>query len=140
MIFPWYARWVALAALVGLACLYTGIKVAGHYQDRLAAINAVGQAQIQHTKAVEVKQKEVTKNVQRETSSAIARSDAYWLHQSSSERPVPSVAGPASSPETTAEKPSPDPVTCDLADGAADAILVLGWQKFYSDLQAAQRQ
>jgi len=138
MILPWYSRYVGYALIVLLACFYTGVKVANHYEDKLAKIEALGVIQKERVRFVETKQKEVVKNVNRSVSRDIALSDDYYkLRYSDSSE----VSNPAGRPGGTTEAPSSDSsdTTCNPKDGAADALVILGWQRYYSDLQKAQQ-
>lgn len=138
-ILPFYWRWAALAALCAAVALYTGIKVANHYRGQLDTIYAEGRVQKAHVAQVEVKQREVTKNVQKSTVAAIAASDAFYLKLQHADPGAVSVfAGPASGTTEAAQAVAPY-TRCDPADGAADAEVIVAWQTFYRDLQAAQK-
>jgi len=137
MIFPWWSKYVAYLTILIWACGYTGIKVASHYEDKLAAIEIVAKQQIKEVKRIEVRQKEVVKNVNRSVSRDIALSDDYYkLRYSGSSE----VSNPAGRPGGTTEASSSDSsdTTCNPKDGAADALVILGWQRYYLDLQKAQ--
>jgi len=137
MILPWYSKYVGYALIVLLACFYTGVKVADHYQDKLDAIELVAKQQIKEVKRIEVRQKEIVKYVNRSVSRDIALSDDYYSLRYSGGGEV---SNPSGRPGGTTEAPSSasSDTACDPKDGAADAIVILGWQDFYRQLQKSQ--
>lgn len=137
MILPWYSKYVGYALIVLLACFYTGVKVADHYQDKLDAIELVAKQQIKEVKRIEVRQKEVVKNVNRSVRRDIDLSDDYYSLRYSGGGEV---SNPSGRPGGTTEAPSSasSDTACDPKDGAADAIVILGWQDFYRQLQKSQ--
>ena len=137
MILPWYSKYVGYALIVLLACFYTGVKVADHYQDKLDAIELVAKQQIKEVKRIEVRQKEIVKYVNRSVSRDIAFSDDYYSLRYSGGGEV---SNPSGRPGGTTEAPSSasSDTACDPKDGAADAIVILGWQDFYRQLQKSQ--
>lgn len=138
-ILPWWWRWAALGALCAMVALYTGLKVAGHYQDKIAQIEVAGKQQTKIVKQIEVRQKEVVKNVNQSVKRDIALSDDFYrglLHPGSSQ--VPNLTGTPGGTDEAPKTTSPD-TACNPSDGSADALVILGWQKFYSDLREAQR-
>lgn len=138
MILPWYAKYVAVAALIVTCCTYTGLKVAGHYQDKLAAINAIGVVQKQKVKIIYRKQKEVSAHVTQTFTDAVAASDTYWLLHAGASG-VPGAAGVTQGTSPTSPPTESDPRRCSEKDGSADAIQVIQLQRFYNGLREAQR-
>ena len=137
MILPWYSKYVGYALIVLLACFYTGVKVASHYEEKLAKIEALGVIQKERVKVIETKQKEVVRYVNRSVSRDIALSNEYYrmLYPGSSE--VPNFARTTGGVDEGTKTASPD-TSCDPKDGAADAIVILGWQRFYRELKKSQ--
>lgn len=138
MILPWWSKYAALLALILVTNLYTGLKVANHYQDKLAAINAIGAVQKQRVEVIEGKQKEVVKYVTRQTVDFTRASDDYWLRHPSTGN-LPNAAALAGRTGETPASGTPDTARCTEADGAADAILVIQLQAFYNGLREAQK-
>ena len=137
MILPWYSKYVGYALIVLLACFYTGVKVANHYEEKLAKIESLGVIQKERVKVIETKQKEVVKNVNRSVRRDIDLSDDYYSLRYSGGGEV---SNPSGRPGGTTEAPSSasSDTACDPKDGAADAIVILGWQDFYRQLQKSQ--
>lgn len=142
LILPWWSKYAAIAALIAFCCLYTGLKVAGHYQDKIAKINAVGVIQKERTKYIEVKQKEVLKHVAKQTEDATRLSDAFYdsllHHRTGTVSYDPKVAeGTGSS--TEGDQGNSARCTQELDDAkrdwAADAIQVIQLLKAYHSIQ-----
>ena len=137
MILPWYSKYVGYALIVLLACFYTGVKVANHYEEKLAKIEALGWIQKERVKVIETKQKEVVKNVNRSVSRDIALSDDYYSLRYAGSGEVPNPSGRPGG-TTEASPPASSDTSCDPKDGAADAIVILAWQDFYRQLRDAR--
>ena len=138
MILPWYSKYVGYALIVLLACFYTGVKVANHYEEKLAKIEAIGWIQKERVKVIETKQKEIVKNVNRSVSRDIALSDDYYRLRYAGSSEVSNTAGTASGVDEGTKTDTFDP-TCTPADGSADALTIIAWQRYYSELREAQR-
>lgn len=138
MILPFWWRWAALGGLVAVCCLYTGIRVASHYEDRLAKINAIGVIQKERVRVIEVKQKEVNHHVGKDTRNLIGASDEYYrLRLKPGPGSLPSIPGSTQGAVEGTKADPADPETCTSADGAADAITLLMWQRWYREQRAA---
>jgi hypothetical protein len=137
MILPWYSKYVGYALIVLLACFYTGVKVANHYEEKLAKIEALGWIQKERVKVIETKQKEIVKNVNRSVSRDIALSDDYYSLRFSGSSEVSNPSGRPGG-TTEASPPASSDTACNPKDGAADAIVILGWQDFYRQLRDAR--
>lgn len=140
-------RLLLIAGLVAAAGLCGWVKGAGHVQaewdkDR-AAVEVVVVKQQARTARIEAAQKTTTENVSHETDSALARSDEYWRVRYPL-RPgrLPDVPGTAAATDAGAAPAPSDPAgdspgTCNPADGSADAIVILEWQRWYRGVSAA---
>ena len=133
---PWWWRWAALGGLIAACCVYTGLKVASHYQDKLDKIEQVAVIQKEKVRVIEVKQREVVKNANQTVKTAVALSDEFYRSLLPRPGEMPDITGtPGGTDETPTERKT-NP-TCNPSDAAADAITVLAWQKFYMDLRKA---
>lgn len=137
MILPWWSKYVGYALIVLWACFYTGVKVADYYEGKLAKIEVIGAVQKERVKIIEGKQKEVVKYVNREVSRVIALSDEHYRMLYPSSGQVSGFAGSPQSIDEGSKTVTPYPA-CDPKDGAADALVILGWQDFYRQLREAQ--
>lgn len=136
MILPWWSKYVAYLTILIWACGYTGIKVANHYQDKLAAIRVMVVEQERKVKVIETKQKEVVKNANTSIRSSHAVSDEYYRLRYPATSKMPDTSGTASGVEETTKAIDVHPAC--TAEGSADALTIIAWQKFYQDLMKAQ--
>lgn len=137
---PWPYRWLAFAGLL-VACVGFGwVKGAGHVQDAWDAATVRQSLIVAH---IQAKQTQATKDIDHATRSLVSRSDDYWRLRLKPLQadPVPGTAGSADAAA------APDPADsagvdgapiCSPADGAADAIVILGWQHVYKAWADAQ--
>lgn len=136
--FPWYYRWIAIAALIAVCCLWTGVKVANHFQAKIDAILAVGEAQKRKTKAIEKKQTEIVKHANHETRNLVDASDEYYRLRLLRPGSLPGTPGTTEGTSEGTATGQTDSAQCTEADGSADAIQVIQLQKFYQDIKSAQ--
>lgn len=139
---PWPYRWLAFAGLI-VACLASGwVGGADHVQDKW---DAQQQAQAVQIVRIQAKQAAATETINHETHRLVARSDDYWRLRLKPLQadPVPGTAGSADA--AAASDPADSAGVegaplCSPADGAADAIVILGWQNVYKAwaMQAAR--
>lgn len=136
---PWPYRWLAFAGLT-VACLATGwIKGAGHVQDKWDAATAEQSSLVAR---IQAKQTQATETINHATPRLIARSDDYWRLRLKPLQadPVPGTAGSADAAAASDQADSArSDGGCSPADGAADALVILGWQEWVRAMQEAQR-
>ena len=132
-------RWIGIAVLI-VAALATGwIKGVDHVQTKW---DAQQQAQAVQIVRIQAKQTQATETINHATSSLIARSDAAWRLRLKPVQadPVPGTSGESHAAAETDQADSTGRATgCDPADGAADALTIIGWQSWVRAMQEAQR-
>ena len=136
---PWPYRWLAFAGLI-VACLASGwVGGADHVQDKW---DAQQQAQAVQIVRIQAKQAAATETINHETHRLVARSDGYWRLRLKPLQADP-VSVAAGSADATAAADASDSSGsdggCSPADGAADALVILGWQEWVRAMQEAQR-
>lgn len=135
---PWPYRWLAFAGLI-VACLASGwVGGADHVQDKW---DAQQQAQAVQIVRIQAKQAAATETINHETHRLVARSDEYWRLRLKPLQadPVPGTAGSTdAAPAADALDPTGRAQGCDPADGAADAIVIMEWQRWARAMQAAR--
>ena len=138
---PWPYRWLAFAGLL-VACVgYGWVKGAGHVQDAWDAATVRQSLIVAH---IQAKQTQATKDIDHATRSLVSRSDDYWRLRLKPLQadPVPGTSGKsdaaaASDPADSAGVEGAP--LCSPADSAADAIVILEWQRWARAMQAAQQ-
>ncbi|HEY3432564.1 MAG TPA: hypothetical protein VGK09_08450 [Rhodocyclaceae bacterium] len=138
---PWYYRWLAIGLLSTTLVAFGWIKGAGHVQQQWDAMVSADKIVMTKVKAVQTVK---TQEINHETNRLIARSDAYWgLRQPSLPSGVPRSSGGADA-ETSADALDParrvEGSECSPADGAADAILILQWQRWVVEMKKATNE
>ena len=132
-------RWIGIAVLI-VAALATGwIKGVDHVQTKW---DAQQQAQAVQIVRIRAKQAAATETINHETHRLVARSDGYWRLRLKPLQADP-VSVAAGSADATAAADASDSSGsdggCSPADGAADALVILGWQEWVRAMQEAQR-
>jgi len=133
-------RLLAIAALIAACIGFGWVNGADHVQDKWGAATVRQSLIVAH---VQAKQTQATKDIDHATRSLVSRSDDYWRLRLKPLQadPVPGTAGSADAAA------APDPADsagvdgapiCSPADGAADAIVILGWQHVYKAWADAQ--
>lgn len=138
---PWPCRMLVIAGLIAACIGYGWIKGADHVQTKW---NAEQQVQAVRVVRIQAKQTQATQEIDHATRSLVSRSDDYYRLRLKPVQadPVPGASGSIDAAAAPAESdPSgPDwPPVCSPADGAADALVILGWQEWVRAMQAAQR-
>lgn len=126
-------RLLAIAALIAACIGFGWVKGADHVQDKWDAATVRQSLIVAH---VQAKQTKATKEIDHATRSLVSRSDDYYRLRLKPVQadPVPGASGSIDAASTPVES---DPSRtdwapiCSPADGAADAIVILGWQHVY---------
>ena len=127
---PWPYRLLAAAALVAACIGFGWTKGADHVQDKWDA--SVIKDSLT-TARVQAKQTQATETINHETNRLIARSDDYYRLRIKPVQAYP-VPGASGQPDAASEAVALDPAgvegapICSPSDGAADALVILGWQ------------
>ena len=133
-------RLLAIAALVAACIGFGWTKGADHVQDKWDA--SVIKDSLT-TARVQAKQTQATETINHETNRLIARSDDYYRLRIKpvQANPIPGSSGSTDAAAAPAEsdpsRPDWAPV-CSPSDGAADALVILGWQNVYKAWADAQ--
>lgn len=135
---PWPYRLLAVALLAVALVSFGWIKGAGHVQDQWDAQSTADKLVVARTQAAQTAK---TQEIDHETARLIARSDDYWrMRQPSVPSGLPGATAPADA-ATQADSSDPtgrvDGVECSPAAGAADAIVIIEWQRWAKEMQAA---
>lgn len=153
---PWPYRLLVLAVFAVALGGFCWVKGANHVQDKW---DREQQAQAVKIVRIETRQKAATETINHEASSLVDRSDAYYRGLRLNPHPVPGLPGSTASSDATASAASPGATgdsagsggtngtpnysknySCDPADGAADAIVILEWQRWTREMRAAERE
>lgn len=141
---PWPWRLLGLGALVAACMAFGWVKGAAHVQAAWDAatvkeslIVARQQARVERIEAAQFFN---TEKISHETDRALAASDEYWrLRFAAGPRRLPETPGAAGATDGTAEAAAPGAAGCAEADGSADAIVILEWQRWWQGIRAANR-
>jgi hypothetical protein len=132
-------RLLAIATLIASCVGFGWVKGAGHVQDAWDAATVRQSLIVAH---IQAKQTQATKDIDHATRSLVSRSDDYWRLRVKPVQADP-VSGTSGESHATAETDQADPEGrtggCSPADGAADALVILGWQEWVRAMQEAQR-
>ena len=131
-------RLLAIATLIASCVGFGWVKGAGHVQDAWDAATVRQSLIVAH---IQAKQTQATKDIDHATRSLVSRSDDYWRLRLKPVQadPVPGTSGESHAAAETDQADSTGRATgCDPADGAADAIVILGWQNVYKAWADAQ--
>lgn len=135
-------RWIVLAALIAASGLYGWTRGANHamadFDAYRRSIESAADRQLVRVRLIESRQQAITTEVQNETVSRIARSDSYYRLHWPNSNPVslPSVPGSPTPADGSPKASAPDTAGCNPADGAADALVIIGWQEWYRHVSA----
>lgn len=137
---PWPYRLLAIAGLVASCVGYGYVKGADHVQDKWDASVIKDSLTVAR---IQAKQTQATKEIDHATTSLISRSDDYYRLRI---KPVQAgtVPGASGQPDAAAAPVESDPSrtdwapVCSPSDGAADALVILGWQHVYKAWADAQ--
>lgn len=141
-------RLVLLACLLAGGVLFGWVKGADHVRDawdaeRAATAIVVAKQQARAVR-IEAAQKLTTEKIGHEIDTALARSDAYWGRLRYPPRPgrLPDAPGAAAATDAAAPADATDPAgdtsgACSPADGSADAIVIIEWQRWWRGVSAA---
>jgi len=139
-------RLLALAGLIAAVGLFGWVKGAGHVQDAWDKATAEQSSVVVRQRArvakIEAAQQLTTEKISHETDRALARSDAYWggvRYPATSPGSVPEIPKAAGTTDATSETVAPSPAGCSSADGSADAIVILEWQRWYRGISSAAK-
>jgi hypothetical protein len=151
---PWPYRLLAIAALAVALLGFGWVKGASHEQ---AKNEAKEQAQAIKNVRIETQQKAKTQETNHEAINLIDRSDAYYRGVRLGPHSVPSLSRAAGQADAAAQAGPPDPAghpegigdtngtpnysknySCDSADGSADAIQVIEFQRWVRAMQEAE--
>lgn len=139
-IIPAPYRWAIFGLLILACCTITGLKVAGHYLDRIALLNAAATIQNAHTAATNITTKGIAHDAAKTIVAGFAAIDASYppprLRKPASSRPLPDAAPVAAITGTDAAPSVSDPQQCNDRDSAHDAYQVIELVKFYTDVSA----
>ncbi len=134
-------RLLAIATLIASCVGFGWVKGADHVQDAWDAATVRQSLIVAH---IQAKQTQATKDIDHATRSLVSRSDDYWRLRLKPLQadPVPGTSGKsdaaaASDPADSAGVEGAP--LCSPADGAADAIVILEWQRWARAMQAAQQ-
>ena len=131
-------RLLAIAALVAACIGFGWTKGAGHVQDKWDAATAEQSSLVAR---IQAKQTQATETINHATPRLIARSDDYWRLRLKPLQADP-VSVAAGSADATAAADASDSSGsdggCSPADGAADAIVILEWQRWVRAMQTAE--
>jgi len=133
-------RLLAIATLIASCVGFGWVKGAGHVQDAWDAATVRQSLIVAH---IQAKQTQATKDIDHATRSLVSRSDDYWRLRLKPLQADP-VPGTTGEPDAAAPSDQADPAgaegtpICSPADGAADAIVILGWQHVYKAWADAQ--
>jgi len=126
-------RLIAIAGLIAACVGYGYVKGAEHVQDKWNASVTKDSLTVAR---IQAKQTQATKEIDHATTSLISRSDDYYRMRIKPVQAYP-VPGASGQPDAAAASVALDPAgvegapICSPADGAADAIVILGWQHVY---------
>lgn len=150
---PVVIRWGCIAAVIAAAWGHGWMRGVSHEEGRLAEyVRSVESAADRHTvrvRLLESRQRTISQEAHHETVDRIRRSDEHFrLRWPANSRgavsAIPGCPGPAdgAAQEPALDTPgNPGGAFCaDPADSAADAIVILEWQKWYRDQQSAHQQ
>ncbi len=134
-------RLLAIAALIAACIGFGWVNGADHVQDKWGAATVRQSLIVAH---IQAKQTQATKDIDHATRSLVSRSDDYWRLRLKPLQadPVPGTSGKsdaaaASDPADSAGVEGAP--LCSPADGAADAIVILEWQRWARAMQSAQQ-
>jgi len=143
-----YIRWLLMGALVISSGLYGWTQGAIHGERRLSeyvrAVDTAAARQQVRVANTEAGQRSSTQEIHHETVARIARSDEHYRLRwpAGSSGALPQLAGRAGAPngpapESALDSPgNPGGAFCaDPADAAADAIVILEWQRWFKQQQ-----
>lgn len=146
-------RWLVLAALIAASGLYGWTRGAKHVEQRMDAyVRTVESAADRHTvrvRLLESRQRTISQEAHHETVDRIRRSDEHFRLRwpANSRGAVSAIPGGPGPSDGAAQEPAldtpgnPGGAFCtDPADSAADAIIVMEWQKWYRDQKTAYDQ
>lgn len=137
MIIPWYYKYGAIA-LLSIACFWYGWTFGtSHVQSKWDVQNARNEEQ---AKKIQEVQKLKSEQANNETKSLLDRNNAYWRMRANAMQANSTSTSPGRVDEPTkADSFNPDrAIKCNPEEGAADAIIILQWQKFYRELSEAE--
>lgn len=140
---PWPWRLLGLGALVAACMAFGWVKGAAHVQAAWDAatvkeslIVARQQARVEHIEAAQLL---TTEKIAHETDRNITASDNYWrLRLPAGHRRLPETPGAAGQADGATPPAPPGAARCAEADGSADAIVILEWQRWWRGIEAAQ--
>ncbi len=131
-------RLLAIATLIASCVGYGWVKGADHVQDAWDAATVRQSLIVAH---IQAKQTQATKDIDHATRSLVSRSDDYWRLRLKPLQADP-VSVAAGSADATAAADASDSSGsdggCSPADGAADAIVILEWQRWVRAMQTAE--
>lgn len=128
-------RLLAIATLIASCVGFGWVKGADHVQDAWDAATVRQSLIVAH---IQAKQTQATKDIDHATRSLVSRSDDYWRLRLKPLQADP-VSVAAGSADATAAADASDSSGsdggCSPADGAADAIVILEWQRWVRAMQ-----
>lgn len=133
-------RLLAIATLIASCVGFGWVKGADHVQDAWDAATVRQSLIVAH---IQAKQTQATKDIDHATRSLVSRSDDYWRLRLKPLQADPVSVAAGSADAAAASDPADSagvegaPI-CSPADGAADAIVILGWQHVYKAWADAQ--
>ena len=133
-------RLLAIATLIASCVGFGWVKGADHVQDAWDAATVRQSLIVAH---IQAKQTQATKDIDHATRSLVSRSDDYWRLRLKPLQADP-ISGTAGQPDAAAAPVESDPSrtdwapVCSPSDGAADALVILGWQNVYKAWADAQ--
>ncbi len=140
---PWPYRIIALITLA-IACVAFGYvkggnEVQGQWDKDKASVAVVVARQQARVEHIEAAQLLTTEKIAHETDRNITASDDYWrLRLPAGHRRLPETPGAAGQADGATPPAPPGAARCAEADGSADAIVILEWQRWWRGIEAAQ--
>lgn len=131
-------RLLAIATLIASCVGFGWVKGADHVQDAWDAATVRQSLIVAH---IQAKQTQATKDIDHATRSLVSRSDDYWRLRLKPLQADPVSVAAGSADAAAASDPADSSGSdggCSPADGAADAIVILGWQNVYKAWADAQ--
>lgn len=135
---PWYYRWLAMVLLAAALVAFGWVKGAENVQQQWDTQASADKIVVAKVKAVKTAK---TQEINHEVDRLTRRSDDYYrLRNASLPARLPGATG---QPDAATKADAPDPAgraegsECNPADGAADAIVILEWQRWARAMKEA---